>query len=158
MRRLRRRMDARRLTSLGEYRDHLELEPEEFSLLFDSLLINVTGFFRDPPAWQALREMVLPEPAVRQERPPAAAGLERRVRDRRGGLHAGHRARGGHGPGRVRQQGEDLRDRPRRGRPGGGTRRRLYRRQVAEVHEELRQKYFEASARNTPFAATFAGR
>jgi len=61
MRRVRRRMDARSLTTLSEYRDYLELEPEEFSRLFDSLLINVTGFFRDPPAWEALREEVLPE-------------------------------------------------------------------------------------------------
>jgi two-component system, chemotaxis family, CheB/CheR fusion protein len=61
MRRIRRRMDARALSSLSEYRDYLELEPEEFSRLFDSLLINVTGFFRDPLAWQSLREEVLPE-------------------------------------------------------------------------------------------------
>ena len=39
MRRIRRRMDAYALTSLSEYRDYLELEPEEFSRLFDSLLI-----------------------------------------------------------------------------------------------------------------------
>ena len=61
MRRVRRRMDARELSSLSEYRDFLELEPDEFSRLFDSLLINVTGFFRDRPAWDALREHVLPE-------------------------------------------------------------------------------------------------
>src|SRR5215475_12422098 len=61
MRRIRRRMDAHGLTSLGEYRDYLELEPEEFSQLFDSMLINVTGFFRDPLAWQALQERVIPE-------------------------------------------------------------------------------------------------
>src|SRR5499427_10036688 len=61
MRRVRRRMDARGLASLGEYRDYLELEPEEFTRLFDSLLINVTGFFRDPQAWEVLRDDVLPE-------------------------------------------------------------------------------------------------
>jgi two-component system, chemotaxis family, CheB/CheR fusion protein len=61
LRRIRRRMDARAVASLSEYRDYLELEPEEFTRLFDSLLINVTGFFRDPQAWQALREEVLPE-------------------------------------------------------------------------------------------------
>ena len=61
MRRVHRRMDARSLGSLSEYRDYLELEPEEFARLFDSLLINVTGFFRDPPAWDALRDLVLPE-------------------------------------------------------------------------------------------------
>jgi two-component system, chemotaxis family, CheB/CheR fusion protein len=61
MRRVRRRMDARGLETIGEYRDYLELEPDEFPRLFDSLLINVTGFFRDPPAWQALRDTVFPE-------------------------------------------------------------------------------------------------
>jgi two-component system CheB/CheR fusion protein len=61
MRRVRRRMDARGLVSISEYRDYLELEPDEFPRLFDSLLINVTGFFRDPPTWQALRDTVLPE-------------------------------------------------------------------------------------------------
>jgi two-component system CheB/CheR fusion protein len=61
MRRVRRRMDARGLVSISEYRDYLELEPDEFPRLFDSLLINVTGFFRDPPAWQVLRDTVLPE-------------------------------------------------------------------------------------------------
>ncbi|QXJ26489.1 PAS domain-containing protein [Actinomadura graeca] len=60
-RRIKRRMDALGLAEVGEYRDFLELEPEEFARLFDSLLINVTSFFRDPPAWQALRETVLPE-------------------------------------------------------------------------------------------------
>src|SRR5206468_6836036 len=49
------------LSSFAEYRDYLELELEEFSQLFDSMLINVTGFFRDPLAWQALREQVIPE-------------------------------------------------------------------------------------------------
>jgi two-component system CheB/CheR fusion protein len=61
MRRVRRRMDALSLVSISEYRDYLELEPGEFPKLFDSLLINVTGFFRDPAAWQALRDTVLPE-------------------------------------------------------------------------------------------------
>ncbi len=61
MRRISRRMGARGLKSIGEYRDHLELEPDELARLFDSLLINVTGFFRDPPAWDGLRDEVLPE-------------------------------------------------------------------------------------------------
>ena len=49
------------LATFGEYKDYLELQPEEFGQLFDSLLINVTSFFRDPLAWQALQEQVLPE-------------------------------------------------------------------------------------------------
>ena len=46
---------VRRQISHGEcvdgrwYRDYLELEPEEFSALFDGMLINVTGFF--PTRW-----------------------------------------------------------------------------------------------------------
>ena len=37
------------------YVDYLEVHPEEFGLLFDTILINVTAFFRDPPAWESLR-------------------------------------------------------------------------------------------------------
>jgi two-component system CheB/CheR fusion protein len=60
-RRINRRVAVVGLTSFAEYRDYLELEPEEFSQLFDSMLINVTSFFRDPLAWQALQERVIPE-------------------------------------------------------------------------------------------------
>ncbi|GAA4040148.1 CheR family methyltransferase [Nonomuraea soli] len=60
MRRISRRLESLKLQDYGEYRDYLELEPEEFGRLFDSLLINVTSFFRDPPAWQTLREQIIP--------------------------------------------------------------------------------------------------
>jgi two-component system, chemotaxis family, CheB/CheR fusion protein len=60
-RRVKRRMILLDLATFAEYKDYLELQPEEFGQLFDSLLINVTSFFRDPLAWQALREQVLPE-------------------------------------------------------------------------------------------------
>jgi two-component system CheB/CheR fusion protein len=60
-RRVRRRMTLLSLATFGEYRDLLELQPDEFTTLFDSMLINVTSFFRDPLAWQALRETVIPE-------------------------------------------------------------------------------------------------
>src|SRR5437588_11017199 len=43
-----------------EYVDHLEVHPEEFGLLVDTILINVTGFFRDRPAWDYLAEDVVP--------------------------------------------------------------------------------------------------
>jgi two-component system CheB/CheR fusion protein len=49
------------LATFAEYRDYLELQPEEFGQLFNSMLINVTSFFRDPLAWQALQERVIPE-------------------------------------------------------------------------------------------------
>jgi two-component system CheB/CheR fusion protein len=60
-RRVNRRIAVVGLSSFAEYRDYLELEPEEFSQLFDSMLINVTSFFRDPLAWQALQERVIPD-------------------------------------------------------------------------------------------------
>ena len=60
-RRIRRRMAALDLATFSQYRDYLELQPEEFTALFDSMLINVTSFFRDPAAWQALSEAIIPE-------------------------------------------------------------------------------------------------
>jgi two-component system CheB/CheR fusion protein len=59
-RRIRRRMDAVGCPSFGDYLDYLEVHPDEYELLFETLLINVTEFFRDPPAWQDLRERILP--------------------------------------------------------------------------------------------------
>jgi two-component system, chemotaxis family, CheB/CheR fusion protein len=59
-RRLRRRMDSIGCKSYGDYLDYLEVHPDEYGQLFDMLLINVTEFFRDPPAWEHLREEVLP--------------------------------------------------------------------------------------------------
>ena len=47
-RRFRRRMEAIECTSYGDYLDYLEVHPEEYEALFDTLLINVTDFFRDP--------------------------------------------------------------------------------------------------------------
>jgi two-component system CheB/CheR fusion protein len=37
------------------------LHPDEFSLLFNTILINVTSFFRDPPAWEFLAREVVPQ-------------------------------------------------------------------------------------------------
>lgn len=53
-RRVRRRMSAVGIDSLAEYLAYLEQTPDERARLFDLLLINVTAFFRDPPAWHAL--------------------------------------------------------------------------------------------------------
>ncbi len=61
---LRRRMD-KRLQTLGvadysSYTDYLEVHPDEFVLLFNTVLINVTTFFRDGPAWDYLAEEIVP--------------------------------------------------------------------------------------------------
>jgi two-component system, chemotaxis family, CheB/CheR fusion protein len=46
------------------YLDHLEVDPEEFTHLFNTILINVTGFFRDLPAWEYLGAEILPRLAA----------------------------------------------------------------------------------------------
>jgi two-component system CheB/CheR fusion protein len=61
MRRVDRRMAQVGLGSYGEYLDHLQVHPDEFTALFNTILINVTAFFRDADTWAALRESVLPE-------------------------------------------------------------------------------------------------
>ncbi|EGV20358.1 chemotaxis protein CheB [Thiocapsa marina] len=60
LRRIRRRMAVHRIDRLAEYVRYLQSEPEEVSRLFDDLLISVTGFFREPEAFDALREKVFP--------------------------------------------------------------------------------------------------
>jgi two-component system CheB/CheR fusion protein len=55
-----RRMQAAGIDDYRAYRDHLEVDPAEFARLFDTLLINVTSFFRDPQAWAVVRTRALP--------------------------------------------------------------------------------------------------
>ena len=60
VRRIRKRMGDVRVRTYADYIDFLQVHPEEFSHLFNTILINVTAFFRDPQAWQFLREEVIP--------------------------------------------------------------------------------------------------
>jgi two-component system CheB/CheR fusion protein len=60
-RRFRRRMDTVGCPSYSDYLDYLEVHPDEYEQLFEMLLINVTEFFRDPPAWHDLQERILPD-------------------------------------------------------------------------------------------------
>ena len=59
-RRIRKRMEGVQVESFEDYVDYLEVHPDEFVHLFNTILINVTGFFRDPPAWDCLAREVLP--------------------------------------------------------------------------------------------------
>jgi two-component system CheB/CheR fusion protein len=59
-RRVMRRLQQLRLEGLGEYLDHLEVHPEEFTYLFNTILINVTAFFRDSPSWDFLTREIIP--------------------------------------------------------------------------------------------------
>ena len=60
MRRMRKRVQTVALESFGDYLDYLEVHPEEFGYLFNTILINVTSFFRDEAAWEALTNDVIP--------------------------------------------------------------------------------------------------
>jgi two-component system CheB/CheR fusion protein len=60
MRRVGRRMAQIDVPDYAEYLDYLQVHPEEFTALFNTILINVTGFFRDGEAWDYLRSDVLP--------------------------------------------------------------------------------------------------
>src|SRR5688572_24398474 len=50
----------RRIESLDEYREALDRDPGELAALYQDFLIRVTEFFRDPTAFDALRQDVLP--------------------------------------------------------------------------------------------------
>src|SRR4051812_19676930 len=59
LRRIQRRMSLAALTQLPDYSAMLRERPEEVMSLANDLMINVTGFFRDPEAWEALRVSVI---------------------------------------------------------------------------------------------------
>ncbi|HWM93827.1 MAG TPA: CheR family methyltransferase [Thermoanaerobaculia bacterium] len=70
MRRVQKRMREVGAQSYAQYIDYLEVHPNEFGPLFDTVLINVTSFFRDPESWEFLREHILPR-IVREKAPDA---------------------------------------------------------------------------------------
>jgi two-component system CheB/CheR fusion protein len=59
-RRINLRMDAHGTPDFAAYRSFLEAQPSEFEDLLNTVLINVTSFFRDPEAWEALATEVIP--------------------------------------------------------------------------------------------------
>ena len=67
-RRIGKQMQMHHIASYEEYRRYLEECPEEFVDLFNTILINVTSFFRDQVAWDYLRDEVVPR--VLEEREP----------------------------------------------------------------------------------------
>src|SRR5262245_46803072 len=70
MRRIQKRMREVGVETYSAYTDYLEVHPNEFVPLFDTVLINVTSFFRDQPAWDYLKDHVLPKTV--EEKAPGA--------------------------------------------------------------------------------------
>jgi len=60
-RRLERRMAIQQIATANQYIQFAQQSPAELSALFRDLLIGVTGFFRDPEAFHALAEQVMPQ-------------------------------------------------------------------------------------------------
>jgi two-component system CheB/CheR fusion protein len=60
MRRIKHRMRAVGIKAFDDYVDYLEVHPEEFGHLFNTILINVTSFFRDEAAWEVIASDVIP--------------------------------------------------------------------------------------------------
>ena len=54
-RRIERRMGIHQIDRIATYVRFLQENPQELDLLFKELLIGVTSFFRDPPAWDQLK-------------------------------------------------------------------------------------------------------
>jgi two-component system, chemotaxis family, CheB/CheR fusion protein len=65
LRRISRRMAVTHNASVSEYIDYLRTHYDEVEELVKAFLIKVTGFFRDPEAFDFLRETVIPELIVR---------------------------------------------------------------------------------------------
>jgi two-component system CheB/CheR fusion protein len=61
MRRVTRRMNQVGIADYHDYLDYLQVHPDEFTTLFNTILINVTGFFRDAEAWEHLAGEIVPQ-------------------------------------------------------------------------------------------------
>jgi two-component system CheB/CheR fusion protein len=66
MRRVNKRMQTVGVDSYDAYYDYLQVHQDEFAALFNTILINVTGFYRDPEVWTTLSNEVIP--AIIRER------------------------------------------------------------------------------------------
>jgi two-component system CheB/CheR fusion protein len=61
LRRIGRRMAVTHNNNLRDYADYLSTHPDEVSELVKAFLIKVTGFFRDPEAFEFLNTTIIPE-------------------------------------------------------------------------------------------------
>lgn len=61
MRRVTRRMLLQKMEEMGKYVVYLKENPSEIETLYQDILINVTSFFREPEAFDALKRSVFPQ-------------------------------------------------------------------------------------------------
>ncbi len=67
LRRVRRRMAVNQIERVDKYVQYLRQNSGELEMLFHELLIGVTAFFRDPDAYAALQENVIPNLFTQKE-------------------------------------------------------------------------------------------
>jgi two-component system CheB/CheR fusion protein len=67
-RRIERRIAIVRCQSIEDYYFELSRNQKEVHLLYKDLLIGVTGFFRDKPAWDILNQSVIPKIITREDK------------------------------------------------------------------------------------------
>lgn len=65
-RRVAKRLQSVGAASVADYIDYLETHPGELTSLFNTLLINVTDFFRDAGVWEYLADLVIPDLIARR--------------------------------------------------------------------------------------------
>jgi two-component system CheB/CheR fusion protein len=68
-RRIGRRMASVGVPDYATYLEYLEVHPGEFHELFNTILINVTSFFRDEIAWEYVRAEIVPAILARRPSP-----------------------------------------------------------------------------------------
>ena len=153
MRRVAKRMRAVEVSSFVEYMDYLQVHGDEFRRLFDTILINVTSFFRDEEPWEYLRAEIVPRiVAARRDNEP--------IRVWCAGCAAGHEAYSlaivfAEALGvdafldRVKIYATDIDDEALIEARHGYTPPEL-----ESVPEDLREKYFEAQGSRHVFRAT----
>lgn len=60
-RRIQKRMQILSVNNYVKYQDYIENHPNEVIPLFDTIMINVTSFYRDEEAWQYLAQYIIPQ-------------------------------------------------------------------------------------------------
>ncbi len=68
LRRVAKRMTQAGVKDYAAYLEYLEAQPGEFAALFNTILINVTSYFRDAAAWEYLQQEILPRIIASKER------------------------------------------------------------------------------------------
>jgi len=68
LRRFTRRMQGLGLSEPAAYAGYIDAHPGEINVLLDTILINVTSFFRDAPTWEQIQSEIIPRLLAAKDR------------------------------------------------------------------------------------------